>query len=199
MSDRNIAQIYAFGRDSFLGGQHNFQIEAYPFRMTKANMNRYRNDKNFSFWQMLKLGYDSFEANKRPPKVDVCEKRYVFNVNSPTPLTPDGLCPQDAAKPSTAPIAYQTTQTSQSIWSIAGVFGQKKPLASIAGLKEARLVADWSRKRASGQIVSREPPSLTTASAEPAGAPDIAPPMLIPTKPYPIQRITTGSVNRTTN
>ena len=28
---------------------------------------------------MLKEGYDHFEITKVPPKVDVCEKRYVFN------------------------------------------------------------------------------------------------------------------------
>ena len=28
---------------------------------------------------MLKVGYDKFEVTKRPPEVEVCEKKYVFN------------------------------------------------------------------------------------------------------------------------
>ncbi len=28
---------------------------------------------------MLKVGYDNFEVTKRPPEVNVCEKKYVFN------------------------------------------------------------------------------------------------------------------------
>src|SRR5690606_6922865 len=35
-----------------------------------------------------------------------------------------------------------------------------KPAPSIAGIKEAALVADWSRRRARGERVSREPPTL---------------------------------------
>ena len=34
MTDEQIEQIYAFGRDAFRGGQREFQIEAFPFRMT---------------------------------------------------------------------------------------------------------------------------------------------------------------------
>ncbi|MCT6872169.1 MAG: murein L,D-transpeptidase, partial [Bartonella sp.] len=56
MSDENIAQIYAFGRDSFKGGQREFQLQAFPFRMTAANMARYHNDPNYKFWTMLKEG-----------------------------------------------------------------------------------------------------------------------------------------------
>ena len=79
MTDAQMEEIYAFGRDAFRGGQTEFQIEAFPFRMTAANMARYRGDPNYKFWEMLKEGYDHFEITKVPPKVDVCEKRYVFN------------------------------------------------------------------------------------------------------------------------
>ena len=36
MTDAQIEEIYAFGRDAFKGGQTEFQIEAFPFRMTAA-------------------------------------------------------------------------------------------------------------------------------------------------------------------
>ena len=88
MTDAQIEQIYAFGRDAFQGGQTEFQIQAFPFRMTAANMARYRNDPNYEFWKMLKEGYDHFEITKVPPKVDVCEKRYVFNQRALTARRP---------------------------------------------------------------------------------------------------------------
>ncbi len=82
MSDKNMAQIYAFARDAFKGGQREFQLQAFPFRMTDANMTRHRDDPHYQFWVMLKEGYDFFEENRKPPKVYVYEKRYVFNHNT---------------------------------------------------------------------------------------------------------------------
>ncbi|HET7412976.1 MAG TPA: murein L,D-transpeptidase family protein [Pararhizobium sp.] len=79
MTDENVAQIYAFARDAFRGGQRAFQVEAFPFRMTAENMAKHRDNPNFDFWKMLKVGYDYFQITKRPPAVDVCDRKYVFN------------------------------------------------------------------------------------------------------------------------
>ena len=51
----------------------------------------------------------------------------------------------------------------------------KAPSPSIQGIAEAKLVSQWSAARARGERVSREPPSLTSASAEKPNAPDITP------------------------
>jgi len=79
MTDEQVGQIYALARDSMAGGQDYFQVQAYPFRMTAANMAKHAANPHFEFWKMLKEGYDHFELTNYPPKVDVCEKRYVFN------------------------------------------------------------------------------------------------------------------------
>ena len=79
MTDEQVLEIYGFARDAFKGGQEYFLVEALPFRMTPENMARHHDNKNFEFWKMLKVGYDHFELTKRPPKVDVCERQYVFN------------------------------------------------------------------------------------------------------------------------
>ncbi len=79
MTDVNMAQIYAFARDAFRGGQREFQLQAFPFRMTDANMARHRDNPHYQFWVMLKKGYDFFEENRKPPRVWAYEKRYVFN------------------------------------------------------------------------------------------------------------------------
>lgn len=79
MTDEQIAEIYSLGRESFFGGQKAFQLQAYPFKMTPANMARHRNNPNMPFWKMIKEGYDHFEVTRQEPKVDFCEKKYVFD------------------------------------------------------------------------------------------------------------------------
>ncbi len=83
MTDEQIAEIYALGRESFFGGQTAFQVQAYPFRMTPINMARHRNNPNMPFWKMIKEGYDHFEVTRQEPKVDFCEKKYVFDAVKP--------------------------------------------------------------------------------------------------------------------
>ncbi|WP_250157534.1 L,D-transpeptidase family protein [Tianweitania aestuarii] len=161
MTDAQVAQIYALAREAFKGGQTSFQIQAFPFRMTAANMARYKDDPNYAFWTMLKEGYDHFEITKVPPKVDVCEKRYVFNQLSDQPMSAAGACPA-TAQPEALQTAYQTyTKTYQAAFSTAANGGSKlAPMSSIGGLKEAALVAEWSKKRSRGERVPMEPPSL---------------------------------------
>jgi murein L,D-transpeptidase YafK len=164
MTDAQMEQIYAFARDAFKGGQTEFQVQAFPFRMTAANMARYQDDPNYEFWTMLKEGYDHFEITKSPPKVDVCGRRYVFNqIAQPgQAFSPTAACPV-TTQPETLQVAYRSYQaTYDAAFSAAAGKGSSKstPAPSIAGLKEAALVADWSRRRARGERVTREPPSL---------------------------------------
>ena len=98
MTDEQIGEIYALARESFFGGQRSFQVQAYPFHMTAANMARHRNNPNMPFWTMLKEGSDHFELTHLEPRVDVCEKRYVFDAQpnaTPVPagFNPTGRCP----------------------------------------------------------------------------------------------------------
>jgi murein L,D-transpeptidase YafK len=79
MTDEQIAEIYALARESFYGNQRSFQIQAYPFRMTPLNLVNHSDNPNMPFWRMLKEGNDHFEVTYLEPKVDVCEKRYVFD------------------------------------------------------------------------------------------------------------------------
>jgi murein L,D-transpeptidase YafK len=79
MTDEQIAEIYSLGRESFFGGQKSFQFEAFPFHMTPINMAKHRNNPNMAFWKMIKEGYDHFEVTRQEPRVDFCEKKYVFD------------------------------------------------------------------------------------------------------------------------
>jgi murein L,D-transpeptidase YafK len=162
MTDQQIEEIYAFGRDAFQGGQTEFQVQAFPFRMTAANMARYRNDPNYEFWKMLKVGYDHFELTKVPPKVDVCDRRYVFN-QIPVdgqPFNPTGACPA-SSQPDSLKVAYTSYQsTYEAGFNSALKSSTPAPKPTIAGLKEAHIVSEWTRKRARGERVPVEPPSL---------------------------------------
>jgi murein L,D-transpeptidase YafK len=95
MTDEQIQEIYALGRDSFMGGQKSFQVQAYPFRMTALNMAKHRNNPSLAFWRMIKEGYDHFEVTKAEPHVDVCEKRYVFDARTPANATPVAFRPRE--------------------------------------------------------------------------------------------------------
>jgi murein L,D-transpeptidase YafK len=88
MTDEQIGEIFSLARESFAGGQRAFQVQAYPFRMTPKNMARHRNNPNIAFWRMLKEGNDHFEVTRQEPKVDVCDRRYVFNAIPFDPMQP---------------------------------------------------------------------------------------------------------------
>jgi murein L,D-transpeptidase YafK len=115
MTDEQIGEIFALGRDSFQGGQTSFQVQAYPFRMTPLNMAKHRNSPHMAFWRMIKEGYDHFEVTRQEPRVDVCEKRYVFDAQSPdgAPLNFNarGRCPAYQYAPEVAE-ALKTRQAS---------------------------------------------------------------------------------------
>jgi murein L,D-transpeptidase YafK len=93
MTDEQMGEIYALGRESFLGGQKSFQVQAYPFRMTPLNMARHRNSPHMAFWRNIKEGNDHFLVTRQEPKVDVCEKRYVFDATTSGRFDSRGKCP----------------------------------------------------------------------------------------------------------
>jgi hypothetical protein len=93
MTDEQIAEIYALARESFFGGQKSFQIQAFPFRMTPLNMAKHRNSPHMPFWKMLKQGYDHFEVTRLEPKVEVCERRYVFDAEASGKFSAADRCP----------------------------------------------------------------------------------------------------------
>jgi hypothetical protein len=67
--------------------------------MTPANLARHRTNPNMPFWTMLKEGNDHFEVTHMEPKVDVCDRHYVFDAQQPADSTkplvfsPSARCP----------------------------------------------------------------------------------------------------------
>jgi len=102
MTDEQIAEIYSLGRESFFGGQRAFQLQAYPFKMTPINMAKHRNNPNMPFWKMIKEGWDHFEITRQEPKVDFCEKKYVFDAIKAPNATRDPVFDASAKCPAYA-------------------------------------------------------------------------------------------------
>ena len=119
MTDEQISEIYSLARDSFLGGRPSFQVQAYPFRLTPANLARHRNSPNLAFWKMLKIGNDHFETTHLEPKVDVCNRLYVFDAQpppdsrNPPVFNPADKCPAFVVNPQIARRALEKQRTDE--------------------------------------------------------------------------------------
>ena len=61
--------------------------------MTAQNSASHAGDPNIPFWEMLKAGSDAFSATERPPRVAVCDRRYVFNPAVAGEFDPGAPCP----------------------------------------------------------------------------------------------------------
>ena len=151
----NVAQIYAFARDAFAGGQRAFQIEAFPFRMTAENMAEHRNNPNYEFWKMLKVGYDYFELTKQPPDVEVCDRKYVFNkqVMDGSPLIATAACPT-MKTPESLQVAYTAYQNQYEKAFEAAVAEQKQTAAHNQAVAERK--AERERMQAEAKVRATE-------------------------------------------
>ena len=81
MTDARIEEIYSLCDAALQNGQRFFRVHSFPFRMTEANMKRHGKSKWNGEWQNLKIGYDWFEKNKRPPNVTVSKQKYQFSAD----------------------------------------------------------------------------------------------------------------------
>jgi murein L,D-transpeptidase YafK len=132
MTDAVMEEIYILARDALANGQGAFQVQAYPFRMTAANLNANKDDEWIDFWKNLKEGYDYFEISRLPPKVAVCEKRYLINASFTGSARPNpaGACPAYQRLPiPRAPAMQEASAKSKKNYS-----SLSKPLGSVLGL-----------------------------------------------------------------
>lgn len=181
MTDERVQEIYSLARDAFKGGQKAFQIQAYPFRMTAENMVKHRDSEHFEFWKMLKKGYDHFEITRIPPKVDVCEKRYEFNTDSPSRYPSSGQCPKREMPLSLAGafVKQQTSFNAEFEKLLAKAEGRKQttpePLTFASAFPGVTIVG---AQPVTASVVKAEPakPAEPTETEPKTGAPAQKPP-----------------------
>lgn len=128
MTDQGVGDIYAIVAKALEGGQKSFQVQAFPFRMTGANMAAHRGNANLSFWRVLKEGYDAFEFTRREPKVSVCGRRYVFNAAFIDGEPTDPLAPCPEATPGIEPQAL--AKIAEESRAIDALIGGPAPIAA---------------------------------------------------------------------
>jgi len=131
MTDAVVEEIFILALEALTSGQENFQLHAFPFRMTAANLAAHRKDDWYEFWANLKEGYDYFETTRLAPSLAVCGNRYVVNAAFPNGKYPNPRrsCPSYQKLPMVAFKApKQSAKPAMSQASLA------KPLGSVMGL-----------------------------------------------------------------
>jgi len=78
MTDEKIEEIYGLVDAALKHGQPYVPVHIFPFRMEDEAMDAHTESRWYEFWMMLKEGYDYFEAEERPPLVEVQNGRYVI-------------------------------------------------------------------------------------------------------------------------
>jgi murein L,D-transpeptidase YafK len=182
MTDEQISEIYSLGRESFFGGQRAFQVQAYPFRMTPQNLAKHRNNPNMPFWKMIKEGSDHFEVTRQEPKVDVCEKHYVFDAQAPAgstkPLTfnPTGACPAYQIPDEIADAVREKQREDET--KTADLITRGAPVAKLNPGIDGGMNAVFASKLPNGQTGLSEATNYSVASY--SAAPGTIPPTVNP-------------------
>lgn len=78
MTNPVIEEIFSLAQSALKNGQDAVQVHVFPFRMTEERLKAYALNDWYDFWRNLKDAYDSFERRRLPPKVSVCDGRYLI-------------------------------------------------------------------------------------------------------------------------
>ena len=95
MTDYYMDEIYTLADAALSGGQAQFQVHIFPFRLTAENIQSRRNSRWFEFWLNLKQGFDIFEKNRIPPQVAVVDGVYVFSDDHRDSIVQHSAAPTD--------------------------------------------------------------------------------------------------------
>lgn len=77
MTDSTIDEIFDLIVAGFANGQARVQVHQFPFKMTADNLNKQAGSPWIGFWRDLKPASDLFVATRLPPRIGVCDGRYV--------------------------------------------------------------------------------------------------------------------------
>lgn len=77
MTNPAIDEIWTVVTAALRQGQPRFHVHVFPYRMTPWNQAVHRASPWQPFWSDLKKGNDLFETARVPPRISVCDGRYV--------------------------------------------------------------------------------------------------------------------------
>lgn len=90
MTNAVMAEIFALTEQSLRAGQARVDLHVFPFRMTETNLAAQAQSPWLDFWRNLKEGYDAFEQTRVPPRVGICDRRYVLEPQRPGEVGDEG-------------------------------------------------------------------------------------------------------------
>ena len=113
MTDPVMEEIYALSEQALRQGQERIQVHVFPFRMTEDNLAVFTDHKWYGFWLNLRDAYDVFERTRLPPRISICDRKYVvtqaLEIGDPAAVTRVGTwsalstCPRDETETAFAP------------------------------------------------------------------------------------------------
>lgn len=98
MNDFRIEEIYTIVDAAMSGGQEQFAVHIFPFRMTWDKMAKNADSPWIPFWENLKQGYDYFQGHRNPPMVTVEKQQYAFHTFRPLLFGSDLTAPAQPEK-----------------------------------------------------------------------------------------------------
>jgi murein L,D-transpeptidase YafK len=90
MTNAVMAEIFALTEAALRAGQPRVDVHVFPFRMTEANLAAQSGSPWLDFWRNLKEGYDAFEDTRLPPRIGICDRRYVVETQRPGEVGVEG-------------------------------------------------------------------------------------------------------------
>lgn len=173
MTNPVIKEIYDLTEAAILQGQANVPIHVFPFRMTDANLDQYRDSPWRDFWLNLKQGHDAFERTGMPPQVSVCENRYdVEAAAGGSGLAgPLNVCGAKIAAVELLDRWYKAAALRPSAWTSKGLDRLKTRRAGLASIKTRRaaaIVRDWSAAAKVAGKAARRAEAVSCAIARPS-------------------------------
>jgi hypothetical protein len=159
------------------------------------------------FWKNLKAGSDHFELTQKPPRVDVCDRRYVFNADAGgANFTPTAACPA-YTQPDALVAALERKQAEDEAAILAAISTMEaKAAAEAEAVQVAAATAAEKERRAAeraaqpslvSQLLTRvgigggqeeTPPNLDTAPVASVAPVSVPEPRVIASVPVPTTR-----------
>ncbi len=168
VTDDQVEELYGLAREAFAAGQRSFQLQSFPFHMTAENLAKHRKSPHMAFWRNIKQGYDHFEVTHLEPKVEVCDKKYVFDPRITDPnastFTATAACPpyQVASEIQTAVAAKQVEDDKAFKVAVADLEEQERREAGRAVADRAKPATPSSPIRVAGLFGGDTPSSAET-------------------------------------
>jgi len=76
MGNNQMEEIYLLAHAALAGGQKEFALHIFPFRLTARNLFKFRSSPWIGFWKKLRPGYDYFEKFHTTPIITVVDGNY---------------------------------------------------------------------------------------------------------------------------